>query len=92
MRVTPASPANRRYRCGDGRLIAVACADEGQWKALAKVLGRPELAYPGSWQAAITAAPRGRLGRLLERHFAEDPAAVWLKRLEAHGVPARLVR
>ena len=91
MRVTPASPANRRYRCADGTYVRFACEDEGQWKALAKCLGRPELAYPGSWQPAAAAPPRGRLARLLERHFAEDPAEVWLRRLEAHGVPARRI-
>ena len=81
-----ASPARRRYRCRDGRL-SLACEDEAQWRALAKCLGRPELAYPGSWDAARAAAPRGRLGRLLEAIFAADPLDLWLERLSAHGVP-----
>jgi len=33
------------------------------------------------------AAPRGRLGRLLEGLFAVDPVDVWLERLRSHGVP-----
>ena len=86
----PASPARRRYRCREGRL-ALTLEDEGQWKALAKCLGRPELAYPGSWDAARASAPRGRLGRLLEGIFAADPADVWLERLRSHGVPANRV-
>ena len=86
-----ASPAKRRYRCRDGA-IAIACRSEAQWRALAKCLGRPELAYAGDWEAARTAPPRGRLGRLLEEIFREDPADVWLKRLGAHGVPAAPVR
>ena len=81
-----ASPAARRYRCRDGRL-ALACESEAHWQALAKCLGRPELAYPGSWEAARVAAPRGRLGRLLEGLFAIDPVEVWLERLRSHGVP-----
>lgn len=80
------SPVRRRYRCRDG-FIAIALEREAHWRALARCLGRPELAYPGSWPAATTAPPRGRLGRLLESIFAADPVAVWLRRLEAHGVP-----
>ncbi len=81
-----ASPARRRFRCSDGRL-SLACENEAQWKALAKCLGRPELAYRGSWDAARAAAPRGGLGRLLEAIFAADPVDLWLERLRAHGVP-----
>lgn len=84
------SPARRRYHCRDGR-IRLALEDESQWKALAKCLGRPELAYPGSWAAAQSASPRGRLGRLLEGIFAADPADVWLQRLRSHGVPCENV-
>lgn len=81
-----ASPASRRYRCRDG-YVRVACESELQWQALSKCVGRPELAYPGSWGAASVAGPRGRLGRLLEAIFAEDPVHVWLERLRSHGVP-----
>ena len=81
-----ASPARRRYRCRDGWL-SLACESESQWKALAKCLGRPELAYRGSWDTARAAAPRGGLGRLLESIFAADPVDLWLERLRSHGVP-----
>ncbi len=80
------SPARRRYRARDGYLV-LALDSESQWKALAKCLGRPELAYLGSWEAARVASPRGRLGRLLEGLFAADPVDVWLERLRSHGVP-----
>lgn len=85
-RVQRASPGRRRYRCRDGTL-SLAVENERQWKALAKCLGRPELAYAGSWEASLAAAPRGRLGRLLERIFIADPVEVWLERLRPHGVP-----
>ncbi len=86
----PASPARRRYRCGDGRL-ALACENEAHWRALAKCVGRPELAYRGSWEAAQAAAPRGGLGRLLEGLFAADPVELWLERLSAHSVPSEKI-
>ena len=83
------NPGNRSYRCADGR-IRVAVETLAQWGALAKCLGRPELAYAGSWAAARKAAPRGALGRVLEGLFAEDAAEVWVRRLQAHGVPCEL--
>ncbi|HLC28177.1 MAG TPA: CoA transferase [Dehalococcoidia bacterium] len=82
-----ASPARRRYRCADDVYLGIACDSEAHWTALAKCLGRPELAYAGDWEAARAARPRGRLGRLMESLFTEDAAAVWVKRLEANGVP-----
>ncbi len=87
----PPSPARRRYRCAGG-YIRIACGGEGQWRALCKCLGRPELSYAGSWEAARAAPPRGRLGRLLERLLAADPTEVWLARLRSHGVPAERAR
>ncbi len=82
-----ASPANRRYRCADGAYVRVACESEAHWRALARCVGRPELAYAGDWGAAQSAPPRGRLGRLVESLFVEDVAELWVRRLEAHGVP-----
>jgi crotonobetainyl-CoA:carnitine CoA-transferase CaiB-like acyl-CoA transferase len=78
------------YRCADGAMLAVACENEAQWRALAKCVGRPELAYAGDWAAASTAPYNGKLGRVLESLFKEDGAEVWLRRLESHDVPARM--
>jgi crotonobetainyl-CoA:carnitine CoA-transferase CaiB-like acyl-CoA transferase len=83
-----ASAARRRYRCRDG-YIRLELSSPEEWRALAKCLGRPELAYPGSWEVARTAPPRGRLGRLLESIFAGEAAETWLQRLRSHGVPCR---
>jgi crotonobetainyl-CoA:carnitine CoA-transferase CaiB-like acyl-CoA transferase len=82
------SPANRRYRCAQGE-IEIAVANAEQWHALAVCIGRPELAYEGSWEAVRTAAPDGPTARVLEGMFAEDKAEVWRRRLEAHAVPCR---
>ncbi len=86
MNVPEASPGHRRYRCRDGWL-SLACENEAHWKTLARCLGRPELAYPGAWEAALASPPRGRLGRLLEGIFVADPVGVWLERLRSHAVP-----
>ncbi len=86
-----ASPASRRYRCRDGAFVRITCESEAHWQALARCLGRPELAYAGDWEAARAAPPRGPLGLLLESLFAEDAAEVWVRRLEANGVPSELV-
>jgi len=87
-----ASPARRRYRCAGSACLSIACENEAHWRALAKCLGRPELAYPGGWDAARTAPPRGRLGRLLESLFTQDAAEIWIRRLEARGVPCEPVK
>jgi len=81
------SPARRRYLCRDGAYVRIACESERHWHALARCVGRPELAYAGDWDTARAAPPRGRLGRLLESLFAEDVAEVWVRRMETNGVP-----
>ncbi|HXG35793.1 MAG TPA: CoA transferase [Dehalococcoidia bacterium] len=86
MNAPAASPARRRYRCLAGQ-ISLACENESQWRSLAKCLGRPELAYPGSWETVTSSPPRGLLARVLEAIFLEDSAAVWQERLLSHGVP-----
>ncbi len=85
------SPANRRYRCKAGEIeINVTSAEE--WRALAVCIGRPELAYEGSWDAVMEAGAEGPTARVLEEMFGEDAADVWLKRLEAHAVPCREIQ
>jgi crotonobetainyl-CoA:carnitine CoA-transferase CaiB-like acyl-CoA transferase len=84
------SPASRRYRCSTGEIeIAVETAE--QWHALAVGLGRPELAYQGSWDAVRVADADGPVARVLEEHFAEEPADLWIRRLQPPGVPCRVV-
>jgi crotonobetainyl-CoA:carnitine CoA-transferase CaiB-like acyl-CoA transferase len=83
-----ANPGNREYRCSSGR-VQIAVQTEEQWHALAVCLGRPELAYAGAWDAVRTSAPDGGVAQVLEEMFAEDPADLWAKRLEAHAVPYR---
>jgi len=83
-----ANPGNREYSCSSGR-IEIAVQTEEQWHALAVCLGRPELAYAGAWDAVRRSPPDGGVARVLEEMFAEDAAEMWVRRLEAHGVPYR---
>ncbi len=85
-----AHPGSRRYACSDGEIdITVESAE--QWHALAVCLGRPELAYDGSWQAAQQSPAGGPLAAVVASMFAEDTAERWQSRLEAHGVPCAVV-
>lgn len=86
-----ASPANRKYRCASGE-IAVNITNAEQWHALAVCLGRPELAYDGSWEAVRRAEAGGPISAVVEEMFAEDTATSWAQRLEAHEVPFKLVK
>ncbi len=82
------SPASRRYDCSDG-VIEIAVGNAEQWHGLAVSIGRPELAYPGAWDAVATAPADGPLALALAAMFAEDAADVWKRRLAARGVPCR---
>jgi len=83
------SPAARRYICSDGE-IEIAAGNAEQWHALAVSIGRPELAYPGGWDAVRAASGDGPLAHALAMMFVEDSADMWRRRLEAHGVPCSL--
>jgi crotonobetainyl-CoA:carnitine CoA-transferase CaiB-like acyl-CoA transferase len=80
------SPATRNYACSPGE-ITIDVRTEEQWHQLAICIGRPELAYKGSWEVVRTSAEDGPTARVLEEMFAEDTAESWLRRLDAHGVP-----
>ena len=83
-------PGARRYDCSEGA-IEITVENAEQWRALAVCLGRPELAYEGSWQVALEASPDGPLAAVVASMFAEDAAERWRTRLEAHGVPCAVV-
>jgi crotonobetainyl-CoA:carnitine CoA-transferase CaiB-like acyl-CoA transferase len=61
-----------------------------QWHALAVSLGRPELGYDGSWDAARRAPANGPLADVIACMFAEDTAESWQRRLQAQGVPCEI--
>ena len=80
------SAARRAYRCADGWLF-LACSNEVHWAALAKAIGRPELAYPNAWPAAAKAEPDGGISDLIASMLAAEPLDLWVERLVGRGVP-----
>jgi CoA:oxalate CoA-transferase len=77
------------FRCGDGAYVVVAPREEHFWRRLATAIGRPDLADdPAYADARSRQANRDVLLPLLDRIFAERPAAAWLADLAAAGVPA----
>jgi crotonobetainyl-CoA:carnitine CoA-transferase CaiB-like acyl-CoA transferase len=76
----PASPDRRLYECGDGRYVAIACAEPRTWDALCTALGCEELKDQlHRWQDAEAATQR------LASIFREKPAAEWMSLLAPKG-------
>ncbi len=83
-------PGQRSYVCSPGE-ITIDVHTEEQWHALAVCIGRPELAYAGSWEVVCEADANGPTARVLEEMFCEDTAESWLRRLTAHSVPCEVI-
>ena len=72
----------------DAGLLAVACGNDGQFRALAGALGEPGLAAdPRFATNPERVRNRPALVAALERALAADDAAGWQRRLSAVGVP-----
>ncbi len=79
---------SQTFRCADGEEIFLVASTTGQWASLAKVIGRPELAYDERF-ATVSAriANRDLVLRALDDVFCTRPAGDWLTELEAADVP-----
>lgn len=78
-------------RCKDG-LVAVACGNDGQFRRLAELLESAELAGDERFATnPARVANRRELVDALEERLAADTADVWVRRLNAAGVPAGTV-
>jgi crotonobetainyl-CoA:carnitine CoA-transferase CaiB-like acyl-CoA transferase len=79
---------SQTFACADGREIFLVASTAGQWASLAKVIGRPELAYDDRF-ATVSAriANRDLVLRTLNDVFCTRPAGDWLSELEAADVP-----
>jgi len=76
------------YEAADGP-FALAVGNDALFARLCGAIGRPELATdPRFASNAERLAHRDELGALLETAFAGAPAATWVQRLGAAGVPA----
>jgi crotonobetainyl-CoA:carnitine CoA-transferase CaiB-like acyl-CoA transferase len=86
-------PTYRVFRAGDGRELAITANTDGMWREACKVLGREDLlADPRYETAATRLANREALWAEWEAAFAQQPASVWVERLNAVGVPAAMIR
>ncbi len=80
------------FRASD-RPIVIAVGNDRQWAACARVLGLDELRS----NSALAKNPgrlehRGLVVSAIEQALSEHPAAHWLERLEAAGVPCGVVK
>ncbi|HYW06229.1 MAG TPA: CoA transferase, partial [Longimicrobium sp.] len=83
------------YQAFDGadRAFAVAVGNDAQWRRLCDAIGLPELGADARF-ATNPGRVEGRdeVVRSLAERFSAHPAAVWLERLEAAGVPCAAVQ
>ena len=79
---------SQTFVCADGAEIFLVASTPRQWEALAKVIGRPELAYDERF-ATVSAriANRELVLRTLDEAFRTRPASDWISELEAADVP-----
>src|SRR5581483_11635516 len=82
----------RVFRASD-RGIAIAVGSEKLWVAFCAVIGRPDLSsHPDYESNAARIRNRDVLEQLIDSVFMERPAAEWIERLRAAGIPCSLVR
>ena len=80
------------FETASGR-IAVAAANDGLFRALCEVIGRPELAADERFATNAGRVERRReLIPLLQERLSERPADEWVEVLQAAGVPVGKVR
>jgi CoA:oxalate CoA-transferase len=83
----------RSFAAGDGREIVVTANTERMWTELCSVLGLPELPRDARFtDSGLRLKNRELLWPLLEVAFLSAPAADWVARLSARGVPAALIK
>ncbi len=81
-------PTYRSFTCGDGRDVIVTANTEGMWRGLCRALDRADLVTDQRFvDNPSRLANRAELDAELEPRFAAGPAALWLERLQAQGVP-----
>jgi formyl-CoA transferase/CoA:oxalate CoA-transferase len=75
------------------RAIAIAVGSERLWGAFCRAIGRSDLEkHPDYESNAARIRNRAVLEPLLDSIFRQRPAAEWIERLQAAGIPASLVR
>jgi formyl-CoA transferase/CoA:oxalate CoA-transferase len=87
------NPTYRLYRAADGEWFFLACGNQTFWVKLCEALGLDHLAADprfASWVLRLD--NREALLPLLERTFATEPRAHWLRLLAEHDIPAAPVQ
>ena len=89
-RLGSAHPRNapyQAYRAADG-YFPIAAGNDRLWQAVCEVVAAPDWARdPRFASTTLRAANQGALKEMLEARFAGEPAAAWLARFRAAGVP-----
>ncbi|HEU5193839.1 MAG TPA: CoA transferase, partial [Methylomirabilota bacterium] len=87
------NPTYRLYQGGDGAWFFLACGNQAFWGKLCTAMGMEEFRDDprfGSWMLRLK--NNEALLPILEKRFAEKPAAEWLTILAAHDIPAGPVK
>jgi crotonobetainyl-CoA:carnitine CoA-transferase CaiB-like acyl-CoA transferase len=87
------NPTYRLYQAGDGEWFFLACGNQAFWAKLCTAMGMQEFTHDprfGSWMLRLS--NNEALLPILEKRFAEKPAAEWLKILADHDIPAAPVK
>ena len=79
---------SQTFVCADGIEVFLVASTPRQWEAVAKVIGRPELAYDERF-ATVSAriAHRELVLKTLDEAFSSRPASDWISELESADVP-----
>jgi len=79
---------SQTFTCADGAEIFLVASTSRQWQGLAKVIGRPELAYDDRF-ATVSAriANRDLVLQTLDQVFRTRSAREWISELESADVP-----
>ncbi|MBI2918636.1 MAG: CoA transferase [Chloroflexi bacterium] len=90
----PAShPLGLPYRCQDGRYIILSAITDKQWGGLCKAMDLEHLLEEPLFASATDRQDHGdALFPILETVFLSRPAAEWVERMAAEGVPAGVVQ
>lgn len=85
-------PTYRSFTCGDGADVVVTANTERMWRALCKVLDRPDLVDDERFRVNQSRyRNRQALWEIIEAIFVTRPAADWVEALVAAEIPAAAV-
>lgn len=80
-------PANT-YETKDGLWLAMMVHSQDQWAPFCRALEREEwINNPRFHSVALRVKNRGQVNEVVAQRFAEQPAAFWMRRLEAERIP-----